>query len=131
MTEQQQANTGKSKPYSGLIPQGFYNWFVGGVLVGGIIIVPIGTTMALEGISPVAAWVGGIVSAVVFLLCFDTKGNWRWATAVPAIVVAVIGAKVYHQSTGQPVAVVGGFLGFIIYMAFGLLGVGIGKLLSK
>jgi len=82
----------------------------------------------MKGIAPAAAWIGGIVSAIVFLFCFDKRGNFRWATAIPAIGVAVVGANVYHQATGRPVAVVGGILGFVIYTIFGAIGVGIGKL---
>jgi len=130
MVDTQQANTSESTPESGFIPRGiYYYFFVGGVLIGGVIVVPIGTTMVIESISPLVAWVGGIVSAIVFLCCFDRRGNWRWVTAVPAIAIASIGASVYHQSSGQPVAVVGGVLGFLIYMVFGYLGIGICKLM--
>lgn len=119
-----------SESSGGMIAEGYYPWFLGGVLVGGVVVVPIGTAMLMDGISPLVAWVGGVASAIVFLLCLDTRGNFRTARAIPAIGAAVIGANIYHHSTGQPVAVVGGVLGFIIYAIFGAIGVGIGKLVQ-
>lgn len=121
-------NSGTKNVNAGMIPEDFYSWFVGGVMVGGVVIVPIGTAMLVEEISPVVAWIGGIVSSVVFLLCLDKQGNFRWATAIPAMGVAAVGAMIYHHSTGQPVVVVGGVLGFIIYAIFGSIGTGIGML---
>jgi hypothetical protein len=128
MSEQQVQDGGQKKADGGMIAEGYYPWFLGGVLVGGAVVVPIGTAMLMEGISPAVAWIGGVASAVVFLLCLDKRGNFRWATAIPAIGVAVIGANIYNRTTGRPVAVVGGVLGFIIYAIFGAIGVGIGKL---
>jgi hypothetical protein len=119
---------GKKKATGGMIPEGFYSWFLGGVLVGGAVFVPIGTKIFMEGISPAVAWIGGVSSAALFLFCIDKRGNFRWKTAMFAIAVAYFGANAYHQSTGRPVAVVGGALGFLIYAIFGGIGVAIGKL---
>jgi hypothetical protein len=116
---------------TGFIPSGSYTWFLAGVLLGGATVVPIATFVLMEGISPVVAWTGGIGSAVAFLLCFDKQGNWRWATAIPAIAVVAISANVYHQTTGRPVAAVGGILGFVIYTVLGFGGIGIGRLRGK
>ena len=128
MAEQQGHDDVRKTGGSGMIAEESYPWFLGGVLVGGAVIVPVGTTMLMDGITPVGAWIGGIVSAIVFLLCLDKRGNFRWTTAIPAIGVAVVGANVYHQATGRPIAVVGGVLGFVIYAILGAIGVGIGKL---
>ncbi len=128
MNEQQTPEkTTDSEKKSALIPEGFYPWFLGGVLLGGAVVLPIALFHLMEGMSALAAWVCGVVSSVVFLLCLDTRGNFRWITAIPAIAVATIAANVYNQNTGQPVVVLGGLAGFVIFAVFGAIGVGIGK----
>ncbi|HHO75634.1 MAG TPA: hypothetical protein ENN05_04295 [Deltaproteobacteria bacterium] len=128
MSGQQAQNNEEIQVEVGMIAEGFYPWFLGGVLLSGTVVVPIVTAMLMEGISPAVAWIGGIISAAVFLLCLDKRGNWRETTAFPAIGVAVVGATIYHYSTGRPIWVVGGLLGFVIFAIFGALGVVIGKL---
>ena len=112
-----------------LIAEGLYPWFLGAVLLAGALVVPIVTVILMDEISPAVAWIGGLISAVVFLLCLDKRGNWREATAFPAIGVAVVGATIYHYNTGHPIWITGGVLGFLFFSVFGALDVVIGKLL--
>lgn len=107
--------------------QKLHIWYVGGVFIGGLVLVPWVTRLLFPDVSVFAAWIGGILSAGAFVACFDSDRNFKWLRAFIAIGLAVVIASAFHHATGETIFVLGGFLGFIVYhilgSLFGMVGV--------
>lgn len=132
-------NRVKNSASSGYIPEGYYPWFLGGVLIGGVVIIPIAIFMLMGGYSKsvitgydlnvgsqtVKALAGAVISTVVFLLFQDKRGNIKWAFVIPTIILAGIGAGLSEQ--WRDFIFIGGIMGFAIWEAFGLIGIVVGR----
>jgi len=121
----------KRSVQSGMFMETDYIPFMLGIfIIGGLIGMPLlyGLSTGLEYLQSLP-W--ALASCVVFLIAFRRNGNISWGRAVPAIAALMIGAMVYNERTGKPAFAVGGFLGFILVMVCGYIGIGIGRIFKK
>ena len=106
--------------------QKLHLWYVGGVVIGGLTVITWAAHILFE--IPISdAWIGEAISAAAFIACFDSYGNFKWIRALIAIGLAVVVGSAFQRATGEPVFVLGGVLGFIVYHILGSLSKIIGK----
>jgi hypothetical protein len=105
-------------------------FMLGVFVIGGLIGMPLmyGLSTGLEYLESLP-W--ALASCIVFLIAFRRNGDISWGRAIPAIAALMIGAMVYNERTGKPAFAVGGFLGFLLVMVCGYIGIGIGRIFKK
>lgn len=107
--------------------------FVVGVLMAGVLLVPVASLR--QGVRPLAAWVGGILSCGIFLciLLVTTDGarRWRWVGLLAVLVVVSFGARLYFSVAGQGFFLLGGLIGWGLYFGTGIAGLLVGGVLGK
>jgi len=115
----------------GMFSTADYIPFMTGVfLIGGLIAMPL-TYGAALGLGYVDSLPWALASCTVFLVGFRRNGTISWGRAAPAIVAMMIGANIYNQDTGKPAFAAGGFLGFLLVMVCGYIGIGLGRMFRK
>ena len=121
--------TAAQKPaQEGMFRETDYVPFMLGVfLIGGLIAVPL-TYGAATGLGYFESLPWALGSCVVFLVAFRRNGTISWSRAIPAFGALMIGAGIYHESTGKPAFAVGGLLGFLLVVVCGYVGLGIGRM---
>lgn len=122
MSDPASEDTQQKSEKSGIIPAWGPKrvWFSVGVVLGGAGLAAALTTEIGAG----RAITAGLASATTFLVAFDRGGDFKVVRAIPAILVAVVGANVLK------IPVVGGVAGFIGFMIVGWLAVGAGAIVS-
>lgn len=97
-------------------------WFTLGVVAGGGLLA---VGLMADGLDPGRALLAGVCSSGSFLLAFDRAGEFQFLRALPAIAVAAIAAATLKMP------VMGGFAGYLAFLACGWVGVGIAYLIIK
>jgi len=116
---------------AGMFKESDYAAFMLGIfIIGGLIGIPL-TYGVATGLGYIASLPWALASCVVFLIAFRRNGTISWGRAIPAIAAIMIGARVYNESTGKPAFAAGGFLGFLLVMVCGYIGIGIGRMFRK
>ena len=155
MNDEGQSNSikGGSK---GIIPEGYYSWFLGGVLVCWLVIVPLlifilfmyeGVNKSLmlgysvdekylENLSDFIAIIGiGVFWSAMSIFALDKHGTFKWKAAIPIIGVAIIGAIIYQKIFEGGVSMfslgTGGVFAFLLTSFFGAVGVFFGKIFRR
>lgn len=105
-------------------------FMLGVFLIGGLVGIPLAYGRT-TGLSYFESLPWALASCVVFLIAFRRNGTISWGRAIPAIVVLMIGASIYNQSTGRPAFAAGGVLGFLLVMVCGYVGIGIGRVYKR
>jgi hypothetical protein len=72
-----------------------------------------------------------LASCLVYLISFRRNGTITWARAVPAMAAMIIAVYAYYNNTGKPAFAVGGFLGFILIMVCGYVGIAVARLTAR
>jgi hypothetical protein len=115
----------------GMFKETDYMPFMLGVfIIGGLIGMPLTYGLG-TGLGYFESLPWSLASCVVFLIAFRRNGTISWGRAVPAIAAIIIGASVYNASTGKPAFAAGGFLGFLLVMVCGYVGIGIGRIFKR
>ncbi len=121
----------KEAVQGGMFKETDYVPFMLGVfLIGGLIGMPL-TYGAGTGLGYFESLPWALASCVVFLIAFRRNGTISWGRAIPAIVAIMVGANMYNQSTGKPAFAAGGFLGFLLVIVCGYIGLGIGRVFKR
>jgi len=105
-------------------------FMLGVFIIGGFIIIPL-TYGADTGLGYLESLPWALASSAVFFISFRRNGTISWVRAIPAIGAIVIVASIYNQSTGKPAFAAGGIMGFLLIMACGYIGMGIGRIFKK
>ncbi len=131
-TDDGATNTAAQNPaQGGMFKETDYVPFMLGIfLVGGLIGMPL-TYGAGAGLGYFESLPWALASCVVFLVVLRRNGTISWGRAIPAIVAIMIGANVYHQSTGKPTFAAGGVLGFLLVIVCGYVGLGIRRIFKR
>ena len=129
------AVTTKEKVKDPIAPE-FYWWFVGGAILGGIIVPLILITVfdilpTMDGVTPFALFVGSVLGSIVFILGFDTRGNLRWLRAIPIVIIAGVASEFLATKFGYRIPLFGGDIGFLVYFAFGRSAAACGQIASN
>jgi hypothetical protein len=113
---------------AGMFKESDYVPFMAGVFaIGGFFGLPLTFGFAVQ-LEYLAALPWSLASCAVFLIAFRKNGTISWKRAITAMIAWAVAGNVYHESTGKPAFGAGGFLGFILVMICGYMGVGIGRI---
>jgi hypothetical protein len=125
------AAAAKPSPPGSMFAESDYLPFMLGIfVVGGFIGIPIVYGIA-TGLGYFESLPWSLLSCLVFLFAFRRNGTISWGRAIPAIVASMIAINAYNQNTGKPVFVAGGFIGFLLVMVCGYIGLGVGRLFKR
>jgi len=103
---------------------------IGIFVLGGLLVIPfLWADQANLSYSEARPW--SLASCFVFFIAFRRNGTISWGRAVIAIGTIVFFATNYSSTTGKPSFAAGGFLGFIVLLVCGYLGIGIGKIVRS
>jgi hypothetical protein len=110
-------------------PRNIYPFNLGGILLCGLLLVPAVALHFSHEIPFRDAIIGGLISALAFIVSFDMRGNFRWYTAVPAVMLLTVGVQYINRISGHQLPVLGGAIGFIVFYMFSYLGISVGMIL--
>ena len=116
--------------YDSLFSERSYAPFMVGVfLPGGFVALPLfyGGMLGHDYVSSLP-WTLGV--CVVFLCGFRRNGTITWLRAAPALFMLMIAAYAFYKYTGRHGFGVVGFLGFLIAIGCGYIGIGVRNLFA-